>query len=279
MRVLSADVVREAVARLCIEANCHLGEDVRKALQEACEREESPLGREALEKALINAALAEEEKMPLCQDTGIAVVWVELGQEVRISGGSLTEAINAGVRQGYREGFLRPSIVAGLERMNTGDNTPAVIYYDLVPGEQVRITVAPKGGGSENMSGVRMLTPAEGIKGIKRFVVETVEKAGSNPCPPVIVGVGIGGTLDKAALLARRALLRPIGSLNPAADLAALERELLEEINCLGIGPQGFGGRVTALAVHIEIFPTHIACLPVAVNLSCYCARHREVVL
>lgn len=279
MREISADAVKEAVARLCIEANCCLGEDVKQALQEACEREESPLGKEALQKALLNAALAEKERMPLCQDTGIAVVWAEVGQEVRISGGNLADAINAGVRQGYGEGFLRPSIVAGLERVNTGDNTPAVIYYDLVPGEQLRITVAPKGAGSENMSGVKMLTPAEGIKGIKRFVVETVEKAGSNPCPPVVVGVGIGGTMDKAALLARRALLRPLGTPNPAADVAALEKELLKEINCLGIGPQGFGGRTTALAVHIEIYPTHIACLPVAVNLSCYCARHREVVL
>ena len=280
MRQVFTSQVVEAVARLCVEANCQLGEDVRRGLEHAVQLEESPLGKEILGRVLENAELAAARNLPLCQDTGLAVVFVEVGQEVSVVGGSLEEAINEGVRQGYRRGYLRKSIVSGLDpRVNTGDNTPAVIFYDLVPGEKLRIILVPKGGGSENMSSLGMLRPSDGVKGIKRFVVEVVEKAGANPCPPVIVGVGIGGTMEKSALLAKRALLRPLGERHPDPQVAVLEKELLEEINCLGIGPQGLGGRVTALDVHVETYPTHIACLPVAVNLNCHCARHREVEL
>ncbi|MDH7479518.1 MAG: fumarate hydratase [Syntrophomonadaceae bacterium] len=280
MRQVFTSQVVEAVARLCVEANCQLGEDVRRGLEHAVQLEESPLGKEILGRVLENAELAAARNLPLCQDTGLAVVFVEVGQEVSVVGGSLEEAINEGVRQGYRRGYLRKSIVSGLDpRVNTGDNTPAVIFYDLVPGEKLRIILVPKGGGSENMSSLGMLRPSDGVKGIKRFVVEVVEKAGANPCPPVIVGVGIGGTMEKSALLAKRALLRPLGERHPDPQVAVLEKEMLEEINCLGIGPQGLGGRVTALDVHVETYPTHIACLPVAVNLNCHCARHREVEL
>lgn len=280
MRQVFTSQVVEAVARLCVEANCRLGEDVKQGLERALRQEESPLGKEILGQILENAELAAAKNLPLCQDTGLAVVFVEIGQEVCVTGGSLEEAINEGVRQGYQRGYLRKSIVSGLEpRVNTGDNTPAVIFYDLVPGEKLKITLVPKGGGSENMSGLGMLQPSDGISGIKRFVVEMMEKAGANPCPPVIMGVGIGGTMEKAALLAKKALLRPLGKRHPDPQVAALEKELLEEINCLGIGPQGLGGRVTALDVHVETYPTHIACLPVAVNLNCHCARHREVEL
>lgn len=280
MREISVVQVRDAVERLCLETNYRLGEDVRQAIRQSQTLEESPVGREILAKILENIALAEQEKIPLCQDTGQAVVFVELGQEVRITGGSLSEAINEGVRRGYQKGYLRQSMVKGIfERVNTGDNTPAIIHYDLKGGDQLKIIFVPKGAGSENMSSLRMLKPADGVEGISRFVLEVVDRAGANPCPPIVVGVGIGGTMEKAAILAKKALLRPLGQRNPDPRLAELEARLLTQINDLGIGPQGLGGRVTALAVHIEDFPTHMACLPVAVNLNCHCARHREAVL
>jgi len=280
MREITVGQVCEAVERLCIEANYWLGDDVCQAISRSVKAEESLVGKEVLARILENIDLAGQESIPLCQDTGQAVVFVEIGQQVRVTEGSLAEAIHEGVRRGYQKGYLRKSMVRGLfDRINTGDNTPAIIYYDIVPGDQMKITVAPKGGGSENMSQIRMLKPSDGIEGIKQFIVEVVEQAGANPCPPVVAGVGIGGTMEKAALLAKQALLRPLGQNNPDPEIAALEEEVLIQINNLGIGPQGLGGRVTALAVHIENFPTHIACLPVAVNLNCHCARHKEIYL
>ncbi|MDN5375634.1 MAG: fumarate hydratase subunit alpha [Thermacetogenium sp.] len=276
MREIDVELIAGEVARLCREANCDLPLDVLRALEEARLKEESPQGRRILEEICENAAIAREERLPLCQDTGMALVFVEIGQEVRLTGGSLSEAINRGVARGYREGYLRKSVVADpLRRRNTGDNTPAVIYYDLVPGEVLRVTVMPKGFGSENCTALGMLKPAEGLDGVKRFVVEAVDRAGPNPCPPVTVGVGLGGTADRALLLAKRALLREVGSSHPDPELAALERELLEEVNKLGYGPGGLGGRVTALAVHVETYPTHIAGLPVGVCINCHAARHR----
>lgn len=279
-RTISCEEIVAAVAKLCQEANFYLGEDVRRALEEAFAKEVSPTGRDVLKQILANAEIAAEEKMPVCQDTGVTVVFLELGQEVAVTGGYLYDAVNEGVRRGYTEGYLRKSMVGHpLDRRNTGDNTPAVIHTRVVPGDRLKITVAPKGGGSENMSALAMLTPAAGRDGVKKFVIETVKKAGPNPCPPVVVGVGIGGDFEKAALLAKEALLRPLGEPSPYEDVARLERELLEEINKLGIGPQGFGGRVTALAVHVEIFPCHIASLPVAVNLNCHAVRHKTAIL
>ncbi len=280
MREIAAERISQAVAELCLKANYQLGEDVYQALSFSMQAEESAAGKEILARIIENIAIAGSEKLPLCQDTGQAVVFVELGQQVQVTGGDLSDAINEGVRRGYEQGYLRKSMVRGLfERENTGDNTPAIIHYEIVPGEQLRITLAPKGGGSENMSQVRMLKPADGVAGIKKFIVEVVAEAGPNPCPPVVVGVGIGGTMEKAALLAKRALLRPLSQPNPDPQLAVLEAEVLSQINDLGIGPQGLGGRITALAVQIENFPTHLACLPVAVNLNCHCARHQEVCL
>jgi len=227
-----------------------------------------------------NAQIAADEKVPMCQDTGFAVVFVELGQDVHIEGGLLEDAVNEGVRRGYTGGYLRKSIVGHpLERVNTGDNTPAVLHVKLVPGEQMKIIVAPKGGGSENMSAIKMLKPAEGVEGVKKFILDTVRAAGPNPCPPVIVGVGIGGTMEKAALIAKEALLRPVGTSSPRPEIAALESEILNDVNALGIGPQGLGGICTALAVHVEIYPAHIASLPVAVNINCHASRHREAIL
>jgi len=251
------------------------------ALESAADTEESPVGREILEQILENHRIAREEGVPACQDTGVAMVFLELGQDVHLVGGDLYEAINEGVRQGYTEGYLRKSLVNDplFKRVNTGDNTPAMIYVDIVPGEDLKITVAPKGGGAENMSGLAMLAPAVGVDGVKQFVVDQVRKAGSNPCPPIIVGVGIGGTFDRVALLAKKALLRPAGSRNPDPMYAELEKELLAEVNKLGIGPQGFGGRTTALAVNIETAPCHIASLPVAVNINCHVGPHETVVL
>lgn len=268
------------MAALCQEANFNLPADVRRCLDRAAAGETSPTGRDVLDQIRENAAIAAAEQVPICQDTGFAVVFLELGQDAHVEGGDLYAAVNEGVRKGYREGYLRKSIVGHpLERVNTGDNTPAVIHTEIVPGDGLKITVAPKGGGSENMSAIRILKPAEGVAGVKKFVVETVESAGPNPCPPVVVGVGVGGTFEKAAWLAKKALLRDLGE--PAADpaAAALERELLEEINCLGIGPAGLGGKTTALAVHVELYPAHIASLPVAVNLNCHAARHAQAVL
>jgi len=280
MKTINVTDVTKAVKRMCMEANFYLGADVLKAFDEALKIEKSPAGISVMEQLIENAEIAKSEQVPMCQDTGFAVFFVELGQDVHITGGNLVDAINEGVRQGYTEGYLRKSIVSDpIKRINTKDNTPAVIHTEIVPGENLKITIAPKGGGSENMSGLKMLKPSEGINGVKDFVIERVSQAGSNPCPPIVVGVGIGGTFEKAAYLAKKALLRPLGEHNPDPDTAALEKELLEKINNLGIGPQGFGGRVTALAVSVEKHPCHIASLPVAVNINCHAHRHKEVIL
>jgi fumarate hydratase subunit alpha len=279
MREINVKVITAKVRDLCMEANTDLGQDVLQAFDKAIEKEESPLGVEILRELKENARIAKEENVPICQDTGFAVVFVELGQDVHLVGGNLNNAIQEGVRQGYRDGYLRKSICHPFTRANTGDNTPAIVHTELVPGEAVKITVAPKGGGSENMSRVIMLTPSDGIEGIKRFVVQRVKESGSNPCPPTIVGVGIGGTFEQAALLAKRSLLRPLGSKNPDPELDKLESEILSEINKLGIGPQGLGGRTTSLAVHIVMMPCHIASFPLAVNIQCHAQRHKETVI
>lgn len=279
MRNIHTSQITTAVRDLCIEANTHLGEDVLEAFAKAIDQEVSPTGKDILEKLVENAGVAKAEDIPICQDTGFAVVFVELGQEVHLVGGDLKEAINEGVRQGYQEGYLRKSVCHPFSRKNTGDNTPAIIHFDIVPGDGVKLIVAPKGGGSENMSRVTMLTPAVGVQGVKDFVVQRVKESGANPCPPTIVGVGIGGTFETAALLAKKALLRPLGSENPSGELATLERELYQEINELGVGPQGLGGRITSLAVHVNMMESHIASLPVAVNIQCHAARHREMEL
>lgn len=279
MREIHVDQVAQVVSRLFMEANTDLGQDVVDALERARQTDESETAREVLAELLENARIAREEKVPMCQDTGLAVVFVELGQEVHLVGGHLYEAIQEGVRRGYREGYLRKSACHPFTRVNTGDNTPAVIHLDLVPGDRLRILAVPKGGGSENMSRVTMLTPAVGKAGVMDYVVDRVRQSGSNPCPPVIVGVGIGGTLEKAAILAKRALLRPLGSTNPDPELDRMEKELLRRINDLGIGPQGYGGRTTALGVFVEMVPCHIASLPVAVNIQCHASRHKEAVL
>jgi fumarate hydratase subunit alpha len=280
MREISVERITELVNRLCQEANFDLSEDVYTSLQRALDAEESPVGAECLRGIIQNAEIARKERLPICQDTGMAVVFVEYGQEVLITGGDFAAAIHEGVRQGYREGFLRKSVVGDpLQRVNTGDNTPAVIHTKIVAGDRLTITVAPKGFGSENMSRLTMLTPAQGVTGVKQFVVESVIQAGANPCPPIVVGVGIGGTMELAALMAKEALLRDIGTVNSDAAMADLEQELLATINRLGIGPQGLGGRSTALAVHISSYPTHIAGLPVAVNISCHVTRHKRGVI
>lgn len=281
MREIGYREIVDTVARLAMEANYCLGEDVLRALRRAEEVEESLLGREILSQILENAQIAAQEEMPLCQDTGMTVVYLELGQEVHLVGGELTEAVNEGVRRGYKEGYLRNSVVDRpfSARINTRDNTPAVIHTEVVPGDKVKITLLPKGGGSENMSYLKMLSPAAGRQGVIDFVVDSVDKSGANPCPPTIVGVGIGGTADKAMGLAKRSLLREVDASHPDPEVAELEREILEAVNRLGIGPMGFGGRVTALAVHVESFPCHIASLPVAVNLQCHSARHKSALL
>ena len=279
MRELTGSQITEAVRRLCIEANCFLPEDVKNRLQESLEQESWPCAREILERITENHTIAAAEHQPICQDTGMACVFLKIGQDVHIVG-DLTEAVNEGVRQGYGEGYLRKSVVRDpLDRVNTGDNTPAILYCELVPGDKVEITVAPKGFGSENMSAIKMLRPSDGLAGVKAFVLDTVKEAGPNPCPPIVVGVGIGGTFDKAAYLAKKALLRPLDESNPQPFYAQLEEDLLSQINELGIGPQGLGGRTTALAVNIETFPTHIAGLPVAVNINCHVTRHRTEAL
>ena len=280
MREVRVDDVIWAVRNLCIDANTRLPEEHLCALRRALEDEESAQGREVLEKLLENAKVAREECIAFCQDTGYAVFFIELGTGVRFVGGEVAEAIDEGVRRGYDEGYLRKSIVRSpIERTNTGDNTPAIVYYDLVPGEGLKLTMLVKGAGCDNMSALKMLTPAEGVPAMKRFVVETIEEAGPNASPPLTVGVGIGGPFEKAAQLAKKALTRPSGEPNPDPELAALEKELLEEINATGIGPAGYGGRVTALAVHVESFPTHIAAFPVAVNLDCHSHRTSSVEL
>jgi fumarate hydratase subunit alpha len=279
MREINVKVITEKVRDLCMEANTDLGEDVLQSFDRAIRKEESPLGVEILKELKENARIAKEENVPICQDTGFAVVFVELGQDVHLVGGNLNKAIEEGVRQGYKDGYLRKSICHPFTRANTGDNTPSIIHTELVPGEEVKITVAPKGGGSENMSRVVMLTPSDGVEGIKRYVVQRVKESGSNPCPPTIVGVGIGGTFEQAALLAKKSLLRLLGSKNPDPELDKLELEILTEINKLGIGPQGLGGRTTSLAVHIFMMPCHIASFPLAVNIQCHAQRHKEAVI
>jgi fumarate hydratase subunit alpha len=280
MRRINTKHVTASVKQLFIKANTALGEDMVSALHCAVQQEESPIGKQVLEKIIQNADIACREAMPICQDTGLAVLFVEMGQDVRIVGGDLRAAIEEGVRQAYEDGYLRKSLCDPLTRTNTGDNTPAVIHMDIVPGDQLRIIAMPKGGGSENMSAAQMLTPSAGINGIKKFVMEIVEKAGANPCPPIIVGVGIGGSLEQACILSKKALLRPVGKTKPSDDrLAQMEKELYIRINELGIGPAGLGGKVTTLAVHVEMMPCHIASLPVAVNIQCHVARHQEETL
>ncbi len=279
MRVIDVSEITEAVAKLCIDANYDLPSDVYQALKDAYEREKSPVGKAVLSMILENAELAKQRVAPICQDCGLAVVFLEIGQDVHFTGGSLKEAIYEGVRKGYKEGYLRKSTCHPFTRANVGDNTPPVIHYDIVPGDKVRIVVAPKGGGSENMSMVTMLKPADGLEGVIETVVNRVKEAGGNPCPPIIVGVGVGGTFERSAFLAKKALLRPVGKPNPDVELAKVEREILERINKLGIGPMGWGGTVTALAVHFEMEPVHIASLPCAININCHVARHKEIII
>ena len=281
MREIEIGPVTETVARL-LEHSCHyLPGDVLAAIQKARQEEESPVCRDVYDRMLENAEIAGKEKTPLCQDTGVAVVMLELGQEVHIAGGDLYTAVNEGVRQGYAEGYLRKSMVSHpfSARTNTKDNTPAVIYTDIVPGDKLRISVLPKGGGSENMSRLTVLSPSQSRQGIIDFVVNRVDESGSNPCPPVIVGIGIGGTTDRTMMLAKKALLRRVGEPNADPEVAELEQDILKRVNCLGIGAMGYGGTITALAVHAEVFPAHIASLPVAVNMQCWCARHEEATL
>ncbi|MGI6122597.1 MAG: fumarate hydratase [Acetivibrionales bacterium] len=280
MRTVHISKITEAVECLCIEANINLNKDIREALENGAKTEESDTGQSILQSLIKNADIASEERLAICQDTGMVVVFVELGQEVQIIGGSLEEAINQGVRQGYKKGYLRKSVVKDpLRRSNTNDNTPAVIHYNIIEGESLTLHVAPKGFGSENMSVLKMLKPSDGVEGVKKVVIDAVNQAGANPCPPIIVGVGIGGSMEKAALLAKKALMRPIDESNPDPYYKALEEELLEAINKLGIGPAGLGGRNTALGVNIDIYPTHIAGLPVAVNIGCHVTRHKSITL
>lgn len=280
MKTINVNEIIKTVKELSIEANYYLPNDVKAAIEEAEKNEKWPIANNILNKILENSQIAAAEKMPICQDTGMACVFVDIGQDVHITGGSLEEAINEGVRQGYAEGFLRKSVVKDpIHRVNTNDNTPALIYYNMVPGDKVKITVAPKGFGSENMSRIAMLKPSDGLEGVKNFVIETVRMAGPNPCPPIVIGIGIGGSFDKAAYLAKKALIRPVNENNTDEFYSNLEKELLEEVNKIGIGPQGFGGKTTALALNIETYPTHIAGLPVAVNINCHATRHKERVL
>ena len=279
IREINAEEITRTIRRLCMEANTILEDDVIEAFKSGYEREESPVGKDVFLQLLENAKIAKEESVPLCQDTGMAVVFVEAGQDIHVVGGDLNDAINEGVRQGYKDGYLRASTLDPLTRKNIGDNTPAIIHINIIPGDRLKLMVATKGFGSENMSRVVLFPPAAGIKGVKEFIIQRVEESGGNPCPPIIVGVGIGGTLEKAALIAKKSLLRPLGERHPDPEIAKLEEELLVQINKLGIGPAGLGGTVTALDVHVETFPTHIASLPVAVNIQCHSSRHKEAVL
>ncbi|MBR6786660.1 MAG: fumarate hydratase [Clostridia bacterium] len=279
MRNIHAEEITKIVRKLCIEANCHLTEDLKSCIAACRAAEPFPVAQGILDQIIENYQIADQQSVPVCQDTGMACVFVDVGQEVHIEG-SLENAIHEGVRQGYQDGYLRKSVVRDpIDRVNTGDNTPAMIYYNIVPGDQVKITVAPKGFGSENMSQIKMLKPSDGLEGVKAFVLKVVEEAGPNPCPPIVVGVGIGGTFDKAAFMAKKALLRPVDTRHENPFYADLEDELLEKINALGIGPQGFGGKTTALKVNIEACPTHIAGLPVAVNINCHVTRHQSEVI
>ena len=280
VRSVNVELLTENIKEMCIQANHFLAPDMDKAMRDAHERETKPLAKQILGQLLENLDIAGEDMIPICQDTGMAVVFLRVGQDVHFEGGSVEDAVNEGVRQGYQEGYLRKSVVGDpLLRVNTKDNTPAIIHYEIVPGDQVEITVAPKGFGSENMSQIRMFKPSAGLQGIKDFILEAVETAGPNPCPPMVVGVGIGGTFDKCALLAKKALMRPLNSQNPDPFYADLEEEMLEKINKLGIGPQGFGGKTTAIGLNIETMPTHIAGMPCAVNINCHVTRHKSEVI
>lgn len=279
MREIDAAEITQALEKLFIDANVNLSEDVRQALNDAIDKEESPVGREVLRELISNADIARDEGIPICQDTGLAVAFIEIGQDVHLAGGLLDDAIAEGVKRAYKNGFLRKSCCDPFSRRNTGDNTPPIVHEKIVPGDQIRITVFPKGGGSENYSAVRMLVPSEGKKGIRDFVLEMVTKGGPNPCPPIMVGVGVGGNFETSALLSKEALMVPPGRRNPDPEIAGFEVELLEEINRTGIGPQGYGGTVTALDVHILTMPCHIASLPVAVNIQCHVHRLKEVVI
>ncbi len=275
MRVIGSDVIVNTVRDMCVKANCHINDDVKRAIENGVKTEKSEISKGVLKNLLKNAEIAHDKEVPICQDTGMAVFFIEIGNEVFVEGDTITDAVNKGVAKGYTEGYLRKSVVRNpLDRVNTKDNTPAVIYYDFVKGDKIKITFAPKGFGSENKSGLKMLNPSDGIDGVIDFVIETVRKAGANPCPPMVIGVGIGGTMDKAAQIAKKALTRDIDKSNEDPFYAGLEKTLLEKINKLGIGPQGMGGTTTALAVNIETYPTHIAGLPVAVNVSCHATRH-----
>ncbi|AQM61154.1 fumarate hydratase [Clostridium baratii] len=281
MREVSVNTIRDIVKELCIEANYYISDDIKEELINSNNKEKFEIAKEVLSKIIENDDIAKKEDMPICQDTGMACIFLDIGQDVHFIDGNLEAAINEGVRRGYKDGYLRKSIVKDpvLNRVNTKDNTPAIIYYNIVDGDKVKITVSPKGFGSENMSKIAMLKPSDGIEGVKKFILKTVEEAGPNPCPPMVVGVGIGGTFDKVALLAKKALLRPINERNKNEDYSKLEDELLKDINSLGIGPQGFGGLTTALGINIETYPTHIAGMPVAVNISCHVTRHKERVI
>ena len=280
IREINASLITDTIERMCIEANEHLPEDVKRALCRFHEEEDGAVAKTVLKNIIDNYEIADTERVPICQDTGMACVFIELGQDVHITGGDLYEAIHEGVRRGYTKGYLRKSVVRDpINRVNTGDNTPAAITVDIAPGDKVKITIAPKGFGSENMSAIRMFAPSAGLEGVKQFILDTVEKAGPNPCPPMVLGIGIGGTFDKCAQLSKRALLRPLDSENPDPFYADLEKEMLDKINELGIGPQGFGGRTTAIGVNIEVMPTHIAGLPCAVNMSCHVTRHLSEVI
>ena len=280
MRELHVSAITDAVARLSIEANIHLPQDVCRAIDQSRELEDWPLAQEILDRIIENHTIAAREQVPICQDTGMACVFLEIGQDVHLVGGDLRTAVDEGVRRGYAQGYLRKSVVADpIRRGNTGDNTPAMLYTEIVPGDRVTVTLAPKGFGSENMSAIRMLKPSAGLQGVIDFILETVETAGPNPCPPMVIGVGLGGTFDKAALLAKKALLRPLGTHHPDPFYAELETELLKKINDLGIGPQGLGGRTTAIGLNIETLPTHIAGMPCAVNINCHVTRHKTEVL
>ncbi len=279
IRELDVKEITAAIKKLAVEANEQLGEDVLSSFQRALEMEDSPVGKEILGQLIENARIAKEEHLPMCQDTGLAVIFLEIGQDLHLIGGDLEEAVHQGVREGYGEGYLRKSSCHPFTRVNTGDNTPAVIYTEIVPGDRLKIWVVPKGGGSENMSRLFMLPPSAGVAGIKEKIVETVREAGPNPCPPTVIGVGLGGTFEQAALQAKKSLLRPLGTDNPDPELDRLEKEVLGTINKLGIGPQGLGGRTTSLAVHIRLLPCHIASLPVAVNVQCHACRHKEITL
>lgn len=279
MRVIKSDEIIKKVKEICISANINLGNDVLNAINEGIKKEESSLGKNVLKVLIDNTKIAREKNIPLCQDTGMAVFFVKLGQQVIIEGDTIEEAINEGVRQGYEEGYLRKSVVDPISRINTKDNTPAIIHYEVTEGDELVIEFAPKGFGSENMSKLKMLKPSDGIDGVKKFIIDAVSDAGPNPCPPIVVGVGIGGTIDKCAQISKKALFRDIGNHNKDDNIAELEIELLKKINDLGIGPQGLGGNTTALAVHIETFPTHIAGLPVVVNINCHASRHKKVII